>query len=253
MTVVRNGAADLEETIRSVAAQRYPRIEHIVIDGESTDGTLEIIRRHERQIAYWSSEPDRGVYDAMNKGIVASNGEWITFLNAGDTYYDGEIISDIFADPHVSLLDFVYGDVFTRDRDGSFLRRERARTFTKIALKGGLPAGHQTLFVRRSLCPNYDIRYRISADLDWALAIFFSGAVRARYFEERPIVYYRVGGLSSLRMEGTWEAIAIIGRYFGVVDWILRIPLFLRWLVAAYLKRAFGITTLKLLFVRRTR
>lgn len=253
VTVVRNGASDLEETINSVAVQTYPRIEHIVIDGGSNDGTVETIRRHQSRITFWSSEPDRGVYDAMNKGIAAATGEWITFLNAGDCYYDEKIIADIFTPARECEVDFVYGDVFTRDRDGSLLRRERARKFTKVALKRGIPAGHQTLFVRRSRCPRYDLRYEISADLDWAAAIFFSGPVRTCYFDERPIVYYRVGGLSSFRAKGSWEAIAIIARYFGIFDCILRIPLLLRWLAAAYVKRAFGITTFKLLLVRRKR
>ncbi len=246
VTVAYNDASNLEATIRSVARQSYPRVEHIIIDGGSTDGSVDIVRSSRAPLMFWTSEPDDGVYDAMNKGIAAAKGDWITFLNAGDTYFDGEILTDIFdRSAEAAASDLVYGDVFTVDSDGTLLRRERARSFTGTGLKGGLPANHQTILVRRSRCPRYDLRYRISSDLDWAISIFGVGGVKTFYFSDRPMVYYRVGGMSSLRTEGTWEAMEIIARRFGFIDALLRTPIFIRWLIAAYLKRAFHITTLK--------
>lgn len=88
VTVSYNAVATIEQTLLSVINQTYPNIEYIIIDGGSTDGTVDIIKKYADEIVYWISEPDKGIYDAMNKGIKKANGEWINFINAGDSYYD---------------------------------------------------------------------------------------------------------------------------------------------------------------------
>ena len=247
VTVVYNRVSEIEQTMRSVLDQTYPSIEYVVIDGGSTDGTADIIRKYADRLYYWASEPDAGVYDAMNKGIQKATGDWINFLNCGDYYYDTDTVADLVT--CVDDVDFLYGDVFSIDSDGSPLRRERAREVNRTAIKNGVPACHQAMFVRRSMCPRYDTRYTISADLDWVLQIFRQNRVRVRRFTERPVVYYRVGGLSSFRYEGSFQSIRIIRNHFGRFDAFLRLPLLARWLIAAWVKRAFGITTLKKLFL----
>lgn len=96
ITVCYNAVDTLEKTIQSVLEQTYHNIEYIIIDGGSTDGTVEIIHRYVDYLAYWVSEPDRGIYDAMNKGIERATGEWVNFMNAGDYFYNYDVISNVF-------------------------------------------------------------------------------------------------------------------------------------------------------------
>ena len=107
VTVVFNGVDMLEQTIRSIVSQTYPNVEFIVIDGGSTDGTIDLIKKYEHKISYWTSEKDGGIYDAMNKGTAVATGEWIGFMNAGDSYFDETVLAKIFSQPIDA--DIVYG------------------------------------------------------------------------------------------------------------------------------------------------
>ena len=110
ITVCYNAISTIEDTIKSVLSQTYENLEYIIIDGGSIDGTIDIIKKYEKQISYWQSEPDKGVYDAMNKGIKLSTGEWINFMNAGDSFYNTEVLQSLnlyFSD---SQTDIIYGD-----------------------------------------------------------------------------------------------------------------------------------------------
>ena len=109
VTVSYNAVLTIEQTILSVINQTYPNVEYIIIDGGSTDGTVDIIKKYEDKIAYWVSEPDKGIYDAMNKGVVVATGEWINFMNAGDIFTDGDVIDKLFSDsPQTHLIFLVY-------------------------------------------------------------------------------------------------------------------------------------------------
>jgi glycosyltransferase involved in cell wall biosynthesis len=119
ITVVFNGENYLAETIRSVLNQTYENIEYIIIDGGSSDKTVDIIKKHEGQIDYWVSEKDKGIYDAMNKGIDLSNGEWINFMNAGDNYADKNVLFSIFGDREKSASDFIYSDTIMARKGSS--------------------------------------------------------------------------------------------------------------------------------------
>lgn len=121
ISVSFNCAHDIEETILSVLKQTYSNIEYIIIDGGSTDGTLDVLRKYEYAIDYWVSEPDRGIYDAMNKGICLARGEWLNFMNAGDLFSGGEIVKEIFTEPANYLHnDFIYSDILFRYRSGLY-------------------------------------------------------------------------------------------------------------------------------------
>jgi hypothetical protein len=109
VTVVFNGEQFLEETILSVINQTYDNVEYIIIDGGSTDGTLDIIKKYEHAIDYWVSENDKGIYDAMNKGIDLATGEWINFMNGGDSFYDDGVLAKVFVSKCYSDFDIVYG------------------------------------------------------------------------------------------------------------------------------------------------
>ncbi len=110
VTVVYNGEKTLEQTILSVLNQSYENLEYIIIDGLSTDGTLDIIKKYEDKIDYWQNEPDKGIYDAMNKGIVLSSGEWINFMNSGDLFYDDMVLTKISPYLAKTKASVIYGN-----------------------------------------------------------------------------------------------------------------------------------------------
>jgi glycosyltransferase involved in cell wall biosynthesis len=116
VTAVFNGSKTLEATIQSVLSQTYSNIEYMIIDGGSTDGTLDVIRKYDDAIDYWLSEPDKGVYDAMNKGIKASTGTWLNFLNANDLYTDCTIIESVARKHFLGESKFIYSDVMLKDK-----------------------------------------------------------------------------------------------------------------------------------------
>jgi len=154
ITVVRNGREVIEQTIRSVLDQRYPNLEYIVIDGGSTDGTVDIIKRYASRIAYWVSEPDNGIYDAMNKALDHVHGDGHLFLNAGD-YFVGQAI------PEMPVLP-CYMRVFKKNIFGS------VRPYRQKNYHLGLPYCHQgILFETRGI--RYDISYRLAADYNYYL------------------------------------------------------------------------------------
>ena len=111
VTVSYNAVLTIEQTILSVINQTYPHIEYIIIDGGSTDGTVDIIKKYANRIAYWVSEPDKGIYDAMNKGIRTAKGEWINFMNAGDLFYSKDTLEKVFSKSINDNIKVIYGDV----------------------------------------------------------------------------------------------------------------------------------------------
>ncbi|TGL37127.1 glycosyltransferase family 2 protein [Leptospira perdikensis] len=113
ITIVLNNRIFLDHTIQSVASQEFTNYEYIIIDGGSTDGTKELIKDSEKKIDYWVSEPDRGIYDAMNKGAKLAKGEWLLFLNAGDRFANPKVLSDIFQLNNLNTYDFIFGNWYT--------------------------------------------------------------------------------------------------------------------------------------------
>lgn len=173
ITVVLNAREEFRRTVESVLAQKYPAIEMVVIDGGSNDGTLDVIREYDRSIAFWVSEPDRGIYDAMNKGIAAATGDFLYFLNAGDTFYDPDVLTKVFAVPEVRTAPFIYGHVLLTPRDGSFsvLLGRKARLED---LARGMVICHQGLLVSREAVQAigaFNAQYRCAADYDWVIRL----------------------------------------------------------------------------------
>ena len=123
VTVSYNAVLTIEQTILSVINQTYPNVEYIIIDGGSTDGTVDIIKKYANKIAYWVSEPDKGIYDAMNKGGLKATGDFIQFLNAGDWFENEHVIEKIFKDWY-KRVDVIYGDMIIR-RSDSFVLDQR--------------------------------------------------------------------------------------------------------------------------------
>lgn len=170
ITVVYNGAQFIERTIKSIQEQTYSNIEHIIVDGNSTDKTLDIIKRYEHKIAYWLSEKDKGIYDAMNKGLNLASGEYILFLNAGDELADRDVVNQIFTLFEPS--DVYYGDTIITSVEGKPLRKARLRPPNKLSwrsIRYGMVVCHQSFIVRKSITGTYDLSYHISADIDWVI------------------------------------------------------------------------------------
>jgi glycosyltransferase involved in cell wall biosynthesis len=147
ITVVYNGQATLEQTILSVLNQTYKNIEYIIIDGASTDGTVDIIKKYEQHLACWISEPDRGIYDAMNKGIDKAAGEWINFMNSGDMFYKNTALQSIFTTGDTAHADILYGDVLLTWPVGEYV--EKAKSINLITER--MIFIHQSSFVKTQL------------------------------------------------------------------------------------------------------
>ena len=172
ITVVYNGAKYLEDTIKSVINQTYPNVEYIIIDGGSRDGTLDIIKKYEDYVDYWVSEPDKGIYDAMNKGIDLATGQWINFMNAGDKFFNDNIIFFIYQNVKSlnSNYDIVYGKVGIINEKGeidAIYGLNEKESFKK--LKKYMSISHQSTFYRLEFFKKtgkYDNDFKIAGDYE---------------------------------------------------------------------------------------
>lgn len=177
VTVCYNAIEDIEKTMMSIINQKYKNIEYIIIDGGSIDGTIEIIKKYHEKVSFWKSEPDLGIYDAMNKGISIAEGEWINFMNVGDMFVDECIVETLFAEKiYNDNIGVIYGDCYIKKRNKVLL--EKANPFWKnrqyIHGKGFC---HQSTFVRTKLAKHipFDISFDNSADFKQCNDIYRMG------------------------------------------------------------------------------
>ena len=217
ITIVYNNARDIARTIRSVTGQTYKNIEYIIIDGASTDGTLQIIESHGEHITKLISEPDRGIYDAMNKGLALATGDYVLFMNSGDEIYAPNTVEEVFASE--ADADIYYGETEMIDNGGESLGRRRHKApkqFTWKDFKYGMSISHQAIYVRRTIAEPYDVRYGLSADIDWILR----AAKKARKIvnTNRFVARYLVGGMSKKRhMQSLTERFNIMREHYGLL------------------------------------
>lgn len=172
ITVTYNCKQLLPKTIESIKNQNYPNLEYIVIDGNSTDGTLDVIKANSEHITKWVSEPDNGIYDAMNKGMQIATGNYVWFINAGDEIYMPDTIEKMFAS-HPNA-DVFYGDTLIVDEKGNAVGPRRLRppeNLTWRSFQMGQLVSHQAFVAKRELVPLYDLTYKHSADTDWQIKI----------------------------------------------------------------------------------
>jgi glycosyltransferase involved in cell wall biosynthesis len=200
VTVVFNGEAHLEETILSVINQTYDNVEYIVIDGASTDGTIDIIRKYEHAIDYWVSERDIGIYDAMNKGLFLSCGDGINFLNSGDKYV-GDPIGNVKSLPFIMTA--------------KIKRNNKIETKTIKTVWFGMPIPHQAIIYDNHKKERYSLEYSISSDYDYTLK---SNVLNKYFSNKKGYLLYDNNGLSAnqywLR---DYENIRIIKKHFGLL------------------------------------
>jgi glycosyltransferase involved in cell wall biosynthesis len=200
ITAVHNNAATIEGTILSVAAQAYPHVEHIVVDGASTDGTLDIIQQHRGRIAAFKSEPDRGMYDAMNKGLALATGDIVGFLNADDVYADSHVLEEIVRAMETQKVDACYGDLVYVDRANlhKVVRYWKSQPYREgLFEKGWMPA-HPTFYARRRVYAEYggyDIAYKRQSDFELTMRLLAVRKIKSVYIP-KVLVRMRRGGAS---------------------------------------------------------
>jgi glycosyltransferase involved in cell wall biosynthesis len=198
VTVCFNAADTIEHTIRSVLDQRYEHIEHVIVDGGSTDGTLDIVKRFNGRIKKFISEPDGGIYDAMNKGLHLAQGEVVAFLNADDVYASPTVISDVVAAMHADHTEGVYGDLVYvgRKNHNRIVRYWRAGEYWPKAFHSGWVPPHPTFFCRTALyreLGGYNPACQIAGDFELMLRFIEKHRIRVQYVP-KPFVYMRAGG-----------------------------------------------------------
>lgn len=201
VTICRNSAATLGETIESVCAQSYGSIEHLIIDGGSVDGTLDVIARNAARVAGYVSEPDRGIYDAMNKGIRRATGDIVGFLNADDIFADESAVESIVDVFERTGADAVYGDlVFVgRNDPGRRIRTYSSARFSRERIGYGWMPAHPTIYCRRGVFEKYGLfkeDYRIAGDFEFVARTFSDPSFRYEYLP-KVLVRMRMGGVST--------------------------------------------------------
>lgn len=210
ITVCRNALGPLKKTVESVIRLSYDNIEYVVIDGASTDGSREYLESLGDKIDILVSEPDKGIYDAMNKGIARASGEWLIFMNAGDTFADDKTLSSIFSAPaDYSGYGIIYGDVIKTGADGMPRRKiaEPPHNSHRMFFC------HQSSFIRRTdaISTPFDTRYRMSADLCQMKTLLRNG-VKFKQIDLPVSVFDTSGVSNSRRSDGLRENIAIVCR-----------------------------------------
>ncbi len=219
ITITYNAARWLERTVVSILSQSYPNIEYLIIDGGSKDGTVDIIKQYAPGIAYWISEPDKGLYDAMNKGLKQATGDYVWFINAGDTLQSAATVQRIAMKigKRSSLPDVIYGETSIVDAEGKPLGMRRLKAPKQLSWKSfrmGMLVCHQSFIAKRTIAPEYDLQYRLSADYDWCIrclkqakSIYNTKMILSNYLEE---------GLSTQQRKASLkERYEVMCKYYG--------------------------------------
>lgn len=230
ITVCFNSADTIADTLRSVAAQTHPCIEHIIVDGASQDDTLGRVREYGAHVTHVVSEHDHGIYDAMNKGLALATGDLIGFLNADDIFNKPESVAKIAMAAERVGADAVYGDLeYVRsDNTDTVVRLWRSGEFQPARLRFGWMPPHPTFYVRRALMHEvggFNLQLRIAADYDFALR-FLSASQRQIAYVPEVLVRMRLGGVSNRSVKSMWnksreDLIAIRGSNVGGVGTLL--------------------------------
>ena len=216
ITVVYNSEKYIRRTIESIVGQDYPGVEYIVIDGKSKDTTMQIVNEYRDRIAVVVSEPDKGLYDAMNKGLRLATGSYVLYINSGDALSSPTLLSDIFNNVPADS-DVIYGDTQITDEEGNILHNRRHRPPEQLTwrdYKRGMLVCHQSFIAKRTLCDEYDTNYRYAADFDWCLNILLKSRVVTNYGKD--ISLFMDGGQTKRTIvPGLKERYRIMCKYYG--------------------------------------
>lgn len=230
ITVCYNAEAYLQHCIESVLAQDYPDIEYLIIDGASKDGTLDIIKQYESSIAYWESEPDEGLYHAMNKALAKVSGEVVGILNADDFYPRTTVISEVVAALRETGVDTLFGDLLyvKSEETDTVVRFYPGKDFEPHKFARGNMPPHPTFFVKRFLYEQYgsfDTQYKICADFDLMVRFLVKAKASFTYLP-KVLVHMRAGGVSTRGLKSTLtinQEMLVACRKYGLNTHLLRI------------------------------
>jgi glycosyltransferase involved in cell wall biosynthesis len=206
ITVCFNSAKTILNTIESVLSQEYPNVEYIIIDGGSTDGTLDIVQKYKDKITKVVSEVDKGIYDAMNKGINLASGEIIGFLNADDIYTNENVLNTIAETMKNKSIDACYADLVFVNNHNKIVRKYNSSLFKPSLINCGWMPAHPTLYVRRrvfELYGGFKTNYKIAADFEFVARVLGKYAVSAKYIPE-VLIKMRQGGVSTKNLKSNW-------------------------------------------------
>lgn len=229
ITIVYNNVRDIEYTISSVVNQSYRDIEYIIIDGASTDGTLEIINKYKNRISTIISEKDKGIYDAMNKGLALATGDYVLFLNSGDELYDNDTIRCIVEKGKGA--DIIYGETKLVDEQRQVVADRRHKVPEKFdwqSFRYGMNICHQAIYIKRSIAEPYDLSYHLSADIDWIIRAAKKATTTQNVHNY--VARYLVGGMSQQRhRQSLKERYQIFKMHYGCFNnWINHVIIALR-------------------------
>lgn len=233
VTVVYNGAEFIEKTILSVINQKYDNVEYIIVDGGSTDSTLNIIKKYENFIDYWISEKDSGVYYAMNKAESLTSGEFVNFMNAGDLLFSDGVLDTLVEDISDSVS-VIYGDSVIICHDNNLSMKAKSFTTLNLLLWSTRVVCHQSIFIRKTKFLKYNTEYKLKAELDWYFEILKNDNVIK--YSNTPICLYSLGGLSDrlFKLEMAETINVMFKRFYFLVA--LHIPIFFYKLLRRFLK-----------------
>ncbi len=223
ITITFNAASTLPATLASVERQSLTDYEYLVVDGASTDNTVSLAKASPA-VTSVVSEPDKGLYDAMNKGIGRARGQYLIFLNAGDALHAPDTLQQMAQCIATHHPDILYGETALVDADHNFVGMRRLKAPEQLTVKSfrmGMLVCHQAFVVRRELAPQYDLRYRFSADFDWCIRCM----QQARTITNSRITlidYLNEGMTTANRKASLWERYEIMCRYYGTIPTALR-------------------------------
>lgn len=213
ITICYNDKEGLERTILSVINQNYSNYEFIVIDGGSNDGSKEIIEHYKSKLDFFVSEKDFGIYDAMNKGILASKGKWLNFMNSGDTFYNDNVLNEVFSDEDgFDKKAVIYG---YKIQNG-----QKVFPLSIDSLESGIiMANHQSMFFNKEICNKdiyYNLKYSVYADYDLVNRIYLKFGKEYFQYISKPIAIYEGGGVSSnVSLQKRKDKFLIMVKYYG--------------------------------------
>lgn len=220
ITICYNAAQTIEKTLQSVAAQTYSNIEYLIIDGDSKDDTLAVVERYCDHVTRVISEPDQGIYDAMNKGLAHATGEYIWYMHADDQIHAPDTLERIMATHNNE--DFIYGKAVLVSETGAERSLETrkphpsAASLTWRSMRQGMAINHQAMLVRRTLAPKYDLQYRYVADFDWLIRVL----KQAQTVRDTGFYWCRFaeGGISTQHRNASLrERFRILQHHFGLL------------------------------------
>ena len=220
ITVTFNAAKEVESTLRSVKSQSFTDFEYLVADGASKDNTVEIIKSYDVPGTKIVSEPDGGLYDAMNKSIRRAKGEYLIFLNAGDSFYDENTLKIIAETAKKYNADIVYGQTELVNGKGKKIGMRHLTAPEKLTFKSfrkGMLVCHQAFVARRSIMGEYDLKYRFSADYEWCLRCL--KASKGNAYTGTTVIKFLSGGTTAKnRKKSLKERYCIMCEYYGSVS-----------------------------------